>query len=84
MNPTVIMAMFLAALLGLGRVLDEVESLKGRIIKMIRSFAEVRDELDRAKRTNRPESPQGDQLEQAPGQAEEDPGAADADDPELR
>ncbi|MER5892673.1 hypothetical protein [Streptomyces sp. NPDC001876] len=50
---TVIIAMILAALLGLHRVLDEVESLKERIISMIHSYVEVREVLDQAKRKNR-------------------------------
>lgn len=73
------MAMILTALLGFGRVLDEVESLKGRIIKMIRSFVEVRNELDRAKRNRRNEAPQGDQLEQYPDQAKEPRDEAEGD-----
>ncbi|WP_405709109.1 MULTISPECIES: hypothetical protein [unclassified Streptomyces] len=76
MNTTAIVTMILAALLGFGRVLDGVESLKEGIIKMIRSFVEVRDELDRAKRSHRPEPTQGDQLEQTPDHTEELPDAA--------
>ncbi|MFF3956131.1 hypothetical protein ACFYY1_23330 [Streptomyces sp. NPDC001890] len=76
LNTTAIVTMILAALLGFGRVLDGVESLKEGIIKMIRSFVEVRDELDRAKRSHRPKSTQGDQLEPTPDHTKELPDVA--------
>lgn len=46
---------------------------------MIRSFVEVRNELDRAKRNRRNEAPQGDQLEQYPDQAKEPRDEAEGD-----
>ncbi|MFJ7946880.1 hypothetical protein ACIQ6K_24985 [Streptomyces sp. NPDC096354] len=53
MNIYVIVTMILAVLYGLHRVLDEVGPLKERIISVIQSYVEVRDELERAKRINR-------------------------------
>ncbi|WP_393063095.1 hypothetical protein [Streptomyces sp. LN549] len=80
MKTTAIITMILLVLSNVDLVLDKVESMKGRIIGLIRFFAEVRDELDRAKRSHRPEITQGDQLKQTPDHTKEAPGTAPGDD----
>lgn len=73
-NIYVIVTMILAVLYGFHRVLDEVEPLKERIISVIQSYVEVRDELDRAKRFDPPELDQNQLQENRENDPDDDEG----------
>lgn len=73
-NIYVIVTMILAVLYGFHRVLDEVELLKERIISVIQSYVEVRDELDRAKRFDPPELDQNQLQENRENDPDDDEG----------